>query len=35
MWFWLASTINGSSQVVKIINGVDRGSEENKIEKFM
>lgn len=34
MWFWLARSINGRSQVVKIISGVDRGSEENKVEKF-
>ena len=27
--------ISGSNQAVKIINGVDRGSEENIFEKFL
>ena len=34
-WFWLAINISGSNQAVKIINGVDRGSEENIFEKFL
>lgn len=34
MWFWLAKIISGRSQVVRMINGVDKGSEENVVEKF-
>lgn len=34
MWFWLARSISGSSQVVRIISGVDKGSAENKMEEL-
>lgn len=34
MWFWLARSISGRSQVVRMISGVDKGSEENVVEKF-
>lgn len=34
MWFWLARSISGSSQVVRTRSGADRGSAENIVEKF-
>lgn len=34
MWFWLARSISGSSQVDRMVSGADRGSEKNVIEKF-
>lgn len=33
-WFWLAISIRGRSQNVKIKRGVDNGSDENISEKF-
>ena len=33
-WDWLAVIIRGSSQVVRISRGVERGSVKNKGEKF-
>lgn len=35
MWFWLASRVSGSNHVVRINSGVDRGSAEIMVEKFM
>lgn len=34
MWFWLARSISGSSQVVRTRSGADKGSAENMVEKF-
>lgn len=34
MWFWLASSISGSSQVVRTRSGADKGSAENIVEKL-
>lgn len=34
MWFWLASSISGSSQVVRTKSGADKGSAENIVEKL-
>lgn len=33
-WFWLAISIRGRSQNVKIKRGIDNGSDENIREKF-
>lgn len=34
MWFWLARSISGRSQVVRTRRGADRGSVENMVEKL-
>lgn len=34
MWFWLARSVSGRSQVVRTRSGVDRGSVENMVEKL-
>lgn len=34
MWFWLARSISGRSQVVRTRSGADSGSAENVVEKF-
>lgn len=34
MWFWLAMSISGRSQVVRTRSGADNGSAENMVEKL-
>lgn len=35
MWFWLAISMSGSSQVVRTNRGADKGSAENTVEKLI
>lgn len=34
MWFWLARSVSGRSQVVSTRSGADKGSAENIVEKL-
>lgn len=34
IWFWLARSMSGRSQVVRTRSGADRGSAENMVEKL-